>query len=47
MITIIVQNANTIYYPVLEEGAEISWERQGSPGKLKFSCVVDENLKIR
>ena len=46
MITIIVQNANTIYYPVLEEGAEISWERQGSPGKLKFSCVVDENLKI-
>ena len=46
MITIIVQNANTIYYPVLEEGAEITWERQGSPGKLKFSCVVDESLKI-
>lgn len=46
MITIIVQNENTIYYPVLEEGAEITWERQGSPGKLKFSCVVDENLKI-
>ena len=46
MITIIVQNANTIYYPVLEEGAEITWERQGSPGKLKFSCVIDEALKI-
>ena len=46
MITIIVQNANTIHYPVLEEGAEITWERQGSPGKLKFSCVVDEALKI-
>lgn len=46
MITIIVQNENTIYYPVLEEGAEITWERQGSPGKLKFSCVIDEALKI-
>lgn len=46
MIQLIVQNEGTIYYPVLEEGIEITWERQGAPGKLKFSCVKDDILKI-
>lgn len=46
MINIIVQNKSTIYYPVLKEGVEITWERQGAPGRLKFSCVVDDVLNI-
>ena len=42
-----IQNGGAVYYPVLEEGITLSWERQGTPGKLKFSCIKDEILSFQ
>ena len=41
---LIIQYGDTIYYPVIEEGITLDWERKGSPGKLKFSCIKDDAL---
>ena len=45
-IDLIIQNGSTIYYPILEEGISLEWDRKGSPGKLKFSVVKDDALSF-
>ena len=42
-----IQNGNTIYYPIIEEGITLEWERKSAPGKLKFSCVKDDVLSFQ
>lgn len=45
-VDLLIQNGQTIYYPVLEEGINLSWSRAGSPGKLTFSCIKDDVLSF-
>lgn len=45
-VDLIIQNGSKIYYPIVEEGITIEWERKGVPGKLKFSCVQDDVLSF-
>lgn len=40
-VKILIQNGSTIFYPIVKEGAKLSWERKGSPGKLSFTLVKD------
>lgn len=40
-VELLIQNGSTIYYPVVEEGAKLTWERKGTPGKLEFTVVKD------
>ena len=46
MYEILIQHGETVYAPAIEEGIDWSTERTGSPGKLTFSCMADEILKI-
>ncbi len=46
-IDLIIQNGSTIYYPAIEEGISLTWERKGSPGKLKFSVIKDDILSFQ
>ena len=46
-VDLIIQNGSTIYYPIVEEGISLSWDRKGSPGKLKFSVVKDSVLSFQ
>lgn len=46
MIEILIQNGNTVYAPVVEEGIKWVTERKGTPGKITFSCMADEILNI-
>ena len=46
-VDLIIQNGSTIYYPIVEEGINLSWDRKGSPGKLKFSVVKDSVLSFQ
>ena len=43
-VDLIIQSGSTILYPIVEEGISLSWDRKGSPGKLKFSVVKDSVL---
>lgn len=45
-VVIYIQNDQTVYAPVVE--GDISWEQQrrGQPGKLSFTVLVDNKLKI-
>ena len=40
-VELLIQNGSTIYYPVVKEGAKLTWERKGTPGKLEFTVVKD------
>lgn len=40
-VELLIQNGSTIYYPVVEEGTKLTWERKGTPGKLEFTAVKD------
>lgn len=44
---ILIQHGNTVYYPVVEEGIQLSWSRKGSPGKLKFSVIKDNVISFQ
>ncbi len=44
---ICIQSGDTLYYPMVEEGITLDWERKGAPGKLKFSVVRDEILSFQ
>ena len=46
-IELLIQNGNTVYFPVVKEG--ISWElkRQGMPGKLNFTVINDGILNFQ
>lgn len=46
-VDLIIQNGSTIYYPIVAEGISLSWDRKGSPGKLKFSVVKDSVLSFQ
>lgn len=46
-VDLIIQNGSTIYYPIVEEGISLEWDRKGSPGKLKFSVVKDDVLSFQ
>ena len=40
-VELLIQNGSKIYYPVVEEGAKLTWERKGTPGRLDFTVVKD------
>ena len=44
---ICIRSGDTFYYPMVEEGITLDWERKGAPGKLKFSVVRDEILSFQ
>lgn len=39
-------NGVSHYIPAVEEGIELLWERHGTPGKIRFSVLFDDLLKI-
>lgn len=45
-VDIAIQSASNIMYPITVENVSLDWERKGTPGKLKFSVVKDENLSF-
>lgn len=42
-----IQNGDKIYTPLVEEGASLTWEAAGSPGKLTFTMVKDGVIDIQ
>ena len=40
-VELLIQNGSKIYYPVVEEGVSLTWERKGTPGRLDFTVVKD------
>lgn len=46
-VDLIIQNGNSVYYPVVAEGISLEWDRKGSPGKLKFSVIKDDILSFQ
>lgn len=38
-VELFIQHNSTIQYPVVEEGAKLTLERKGTPGKLEFTVV--------
>lgn len=46
-VDLIIQSGSMILYPIVEEGISLSWDRKGSPGKLKFSVVKDSVLSFQ
>lgn len=46
-IELLIQNGNTVYSPVVEEGITLELARQGLPGKLNFTVVKDEILNFQ
>ena len=46
MYEVLIQNGETVYTPVVMEGLTWDTERKGSPGKVSFSCVSDDKLKV-
>ena len=45
-IDLIIGDSSTLYYPAVEDGVTLEWDRKGSPGKLRFCVVRDEVLKV-
>ena len=43
-IDLLVQHGGALFYPIVEEGVSLSWDRKGAPGKLKFSVIKDSTL---
>ena len=43
---LLIQNGNTMFTPIVEDGIEWTTERQGTPGKLTFKVHVDDVLNI-
>ncbi len=41
-VDLIIENQGTIYYPIVEDGITLTWERQGAPGSLKFTVVAKD-----
>lgn len=42
-----IQNGATLYYPAVEEGVSLSWERKGTPGTLNFTVLQDAALHFQ
>lgn len=45
-IELLINHAGVIQFPVVEEGANLMWERRGSPGRLQFTVVNDGKLNF-
>lgn len=46
-VDLLIQSGNTIFYPIVEEGISLEWDRKGTPGKLKFSVIKDEVISFQ
>lgn len=46
-VDLIITHGNTLYYPIVEEGINLEWDRKGTPGKLKFKVVKDDVLSFQ
>ena len=46
-IKITIENKGTVYIPLVEEGIEVEWTREGVPGKLTFSVVNDKKIDFQ
>ena len=46
MFEIAIQNNGISYVPVLTDDITVSYERQGTPGKLEFHVLPDEALNF-
>lgn len=44
---ILIQHGSTIQYPAVVEGAKLTLERKGTPGKLTFTVVKDSKLNFQ
>lgn len=43
---ILIQNGNTVYEPVVEDGFSWTTERKGTPGKLEFKVIKDNIINF-
>lgn len=46
-IFMIIQNGKKQFEVPVEDGAKVTWERKGTPGKLTFQTVSDDKYKIK
>lgn len=46
-VSIKITHGNTIYEPPIEDDIELTYERVGSPGKLTFTVIKDENVPVK
>lgn len=44
---ILIQHGSTIQFPPVVEGAKLTWERKGTPGKLTFTVVKSPGLNFQ
>lgn len=44
---ILIQHGSTIQFPPVVEGAKLTWERKGTPGKLAFTVVKSAGLNFQ
>lgn len=44
---LVIQSGGTLFYPIVEEGISLAWDRKGVPGKLKFSVVKDAVISFQ
>lgn len=44
---LMIQNGSTIYCPIVEEGAKLTWERKGTPGRLDFTVIKEGGLDFQ
>ena len=45
-VELFIQHNSTIQFPVVEEGAKLTLERKGTPGKLEFTVVKGPGLNF-
>lgn len=41
-----IQHQGTVYYPAVEDGVKLEQERSGSPSKLTFTVLKDDNISF-
>lgn len=46
-VELLIQNGSTTYYPAVEDGVTLAWERKGTPGKLDFTVIQDDVLNFQ
>ena len=45
-VELLIQNGNKVYSPIVQENITWDTERKGSPGKLTFTVIKDENINF-
>lgn len=43
-LTVLVEHDSKLYQLPIKEGATVTWERKGTPGKLNFTTILDKKL---